>query len=117
MAVNKRVKKGDTTAWTIKVSDMAGGVIGLSDAGVQFKLRKFEGHSDAFFARDTRGTGSDYIAVSDGGAGGILTVTPRAADWNDVSDYGIYVGEFRVSDAGTVKFSQDYVIDVQEVLI
>ena len=116
MSVALKVKKGDTQPWTFTLSDMSGGVIDLTGTRVEFRLRAHEWDTDNKFARDTKGTNSDYISINSPASDGSVTITPRTADWNEVSDCGIYVGEFRVSDSSDYHLCKDIEIDVQEAL-
>ena len=113
------VKKNDTMDWTFQLSDVNGTVISLVNAEVAFELRRREAWPTSLFDRATDGTGSDFISVSSPASDGILTVTPTASDWVDVSDvYGIYRGEFRIQDSdGAIQYTPDVLINVQEEFV
>lgn len=119
MSVDIQLKKGDTRTWTITISDASGDALSLAGATVEFQLREDEGASDTYFVRNTGGTGSDYITISTPYSDGIVTIEPIAADWTAMSDnYGIYVGEFKVTDANSVvQYTTDMVLHVQEALV
>lgn len=117
MGVDRTIKKGSTKPWTVTLSDSADAALDLSGATVRFKLRRREWDDSAFFVRHTAGTNSDYITIGTPASDGGVTVTPRAADWAEMSDtYGVYVGEFLVSDASSDVYSRDYVWNVEEAL-
>ena len=114
------IKHGDTRAWTFTLSDADSAALDLTATRVQFVMRRHEWHTSDLFARDTGGTGSDNIAITSPATGGILTITPTAADWADLSDAsGVFVGEFRVSDQTNTnyQFTQDVLIRVDETMI
>ena len=114
------VKNGDTRNWTFTLSDASNTALDLTATRVQFVMRRHELHQSDLFARDTGGTGSDYIAITAPATDGILTITPTANDWADLSDAaGVFVGEFRVSDQTNTnfQFTQDVLIRVDETMI
>jgi len=120
MAVDLQIKSGDTRNWRFALQDSTSTAVNLTDAKVKFSLKWNERDPDDYFVRVTGagGTNSDYIKISDA-ANGIVTVTPRLADWTGLSDnYGIYVGEFRVSDANDdYQFTQDITLDFQRPVV
>jgi len=118
MSIALQVKKGDTRDWRFVISDSAGTALDLTSATVEFRVRKHEWGADNLFPRvsGTGGTNSDYISISDA-SGGIVRVTPRATDWADVSDSGVYVAEFKITDsAADIMFVRDVEVDFQEAL-
>ena len=109
------IKKGDTRDWVITLSDTDNTALDLTNTRVRFVMRRFEWHNSDLFARDTDGVGSDNIAISTPTTGGIVTITPTAADWTGLSDAeGVFVGEFRVSDQDNTnyQFTQDIYVRV-----
>ncbi len=117
MAVDLILKKGDTRTWVVTLSDTDYSALNLIDSRVKFWLRTDEGSSQRYMIRDTSGTNSDYISGSD--ATGIVTITIRTEDWVPFSDnYGIFVGEFWVSDANDkVNYTKDITVHVQEAIV
>ena len=115
--IDLQIKKGDTRDWVFTLNDSSGTAIDVTGTRVRFKMRTIEGDGDAFFTRDTDGTGSDYITLTTP-TSGIVSITPVAANWTAVSDYGIYIGEFRISDTtGRWRYTDDVLIDIQEAII
>jgi len=114
------IKNGDTRDWTFSLSDTDNTALDLTNCRVQFVLRTHEWSDQDLFVRDTGGTNSDYISVTAPATGGILTITPRAADWTALSDAsGVFVGDFRVSDQDNTDyiFTDDVLIRVDESMI
>jgi len=114
------IKNGDTRAWTFTLSDADGDALDLTATRVQFVVRRHEWHTSDLFARDTGGTGSDYIAIAADPTTGVVTITPTAADWTGLSDAaGLFVGEFRVSDQTNTnyQYTDDVFIRVDEAMI
>ena len=119
MAVDLQIKKGDTRDWSFTLSDADGDAVNLSSARVWFRLMTNEWSSSTYFDRDTSGSNSESdITIGTPASDGGVTITPSASDWVDISDnYGIYVGEFKVSDSNEdIFFTQDVTIDIQEAL-
>ena len=112
------IKVGDTRDWTLTLSDTDASALDLTDARVQFVMRRHEWDTSDFFVRDTSGTGSDNIAVNADPTTGIVTITPTAADWADLSDAaGVFVAEFRVSDQNNdYLFTKDIRIRIDEAM-
>ena len=112
-------KIGDTRIWLITISDASGSALNLASSRVQFQLRWDEGASDTYFVRDTSGTGSDNIAINSPASDGVVAITPTTADWTGISDnFGIYVGEFKVTDSGgTVQYTTDMQVEIQQTLV
>ncbi|KKN89736.1 hypothetical protein LCGC14_0235820 [marine sediment metagenome] len=117
MAVDLILKKGDTRSWQITLSDTDNTALNLVDSRTKFWLRTDEGASQRYMIRDTSGVGSDNISASD--TSGIVTITITTADWVPFSDnYGIFVGEFWVSDANDkVNYTKDITVHVQEAIV
>jgi len=114
------IKKGDTRDWTFTLSDTDASALDLTNCRVQFIMRRFEWHTSDLFARDTDGTGSDNISITSPATGGIVVISPTAADWTGLSDAtGVFVGEFRVSDQDNTnyQFTQDIRVRVDEAMI
>jgi len=119
MSVDLQIKKGDTRDWSFTLSDSSGDAVDLTSARVWFRLKASEWASSTYFDRDTGGSGNDSdITVGTPASDGGVTITPSASDWTEISDnYGIYVGEFKVSDANQdVFFTKDVTVDIQEAL-
>jgi len=112
------VKVGDTRDWVFTLSDTDATALNLTSARVWFKLRRHEWHLSDLFYRDTDGTGSDNISIGDDPTGGVVTITPVAADWSDLSDAtGVFVGEFKVSDQNQdVMFCKDILVRIDETV-
>jgi len=117
MPVDLQIKKGDTRDWRFVLSDTGTTALNLTDnVYVKFRLKTKEWSTTALFDRNTAGTGSDYITVSDA-TNGVVTITPTESDWNDVSDFGIHVAEFEVKDSNSdIQYVEDIVIDIREAL-
>ena len=113
------IKSGDTRLWTFTLSDADSSALTLVGATVEFNLRETEGGSSTFFDRNTGGTGSDFISISSPASDGILTITPTASDWSEISDnYGVYVGEFKVTDTNSIiQYTTDFIINIQQSLV
>ena len=119
MSVDLQVKKGDTRDWRFALTDASSTAINLTGATVNFELQQDERTPTGYFIRQsgTGGTNSDYISISDA-TGGVVRITPFANDWNNVSDYGIYIGEFKVTTSGSVlEFTEDVVVDIQKAIV
>jgi len=118
MGIDLQIKSGDTRDWRFAVTDSSNTVVNLTDARVKFAMRSHERSTTNYFVRDTSSTNSDYILISDA-SGGVVTVTPRSTDWEYLSDnYGVFVGEFRVSDSNNdYQFTQDITIDIQRPIV
>ena len=112
------VKAGDTRDWTFTLSDADADALDLTSARVWFKLRRHEWATSDLFYRDTAGTGSDNIAIADTATTGVVTITPIAADWSDLSDSsGVFVGEFKVSDQNQdLMFTKDIRVRIDETV-
>jgi len=110
------VHKGDCRDWVITLSDASGDALDLTGATVEFQLKWHERYTQAYFIRNTGGTGSDYISIGSPASDAEVTITPTASDWADISDsYGIYVGSFKVTDANSVvQYTKDIEINIQE---
>ena len=119
MSVDLQIKKGDTRVWQFTLSDTDFTALDLTSSRVKFWLRTDEGASQRYMIRDTSGVGSDSITISDTGSTGIILITVETADWVPFSDnYGIFVGEFWVSDANDkVNYTKDITVHVQEAII
>ena len=111
------LKAGDTRDWTFTLSDTDSTALDLTSCRVQFVLRRHEWHTSDLFVRDTSGTGSDNISITSPATGGIVVISPTAADWVGLSDAtGIFIGEFRVSDQDNTNymFTQDVCIRIDD---
>jgi len=114
-SVDKTVKRGSTQPWSFTISDTDDTALTLSDARVYFKMRQFEGDSTHIFGRDTGGVNSDYIAIATDQTTGVVTITPTVSDWSNVSDFGIWKGEFRVVRSDTsVWVTRDYLFSFEQ---
>ena len=114
MATLLTVKANDTRDWTITLSDSSGTKVNLTSATVEFNIRPRERSSDIFFARNTGGTGSDHISITSPATSGIVTITPTTSDWSAISDYGVHVGEFKVTDSNSrINYFDDIEINFQ----
>ena len=118
MATDLTIKLGDTRDWRIAVTDSAGTALSLTSATVEFRIRERENDSDTYFYRNSDGTASDFILISDA-AGGIVRVTPTTSDWSHFSDtYGMFVGEIKVTDSNSdIQFTEDIEINVQRAVV
>ncbi len=118
MATDLTIKKGDTRDWRFVISDASSAALNLTGADVEFVLRWDEYHSDTYFTRNTDGTGSDFILISDA-ENGIVRITPTVSDWADLSDStGVFVGEFKITDSsGNIQFTTDVTVNVMKVLV
>ena len=119
MAIDLIVKAGDTRDWKFTLSDTDNTALVLTGARVKFAMRSHEWADTDFFARDTGGTNSDYIAVSDPATLGVVRITPRAADWAALSDgFGVFVAEFAISDSSfDLNYVEDILIRVDEPVV
>lgn len=118
MAIDIQVKYGDERNWSFTLSDAGTTALNLTGATVEFKLRKDEGESTAFFSRSTGGTGSDFITVGTPASDGGVTIRPTPSDWSAISDFGVFVGEFKVTDSNSVEqFTKDIEVHIQEAII
>jgi hypothetical protein len=114
------IKNGDTRGWVFTISDSASAALNLTSCRVRFVLRRHEWHTSDLFVRDTSGTGSDSIAIAANPATGVVTITPTANDWADLSDaVGVFVGEFRISDRTNTnyQYTDDVLVRVDEAMI
>ena len=112
------VKAGDTRDWVFTLSDTDATALDLTSARVWFKLRRHEWGTSDLFVRDTGGTNSDYITINATPTTGIINITPRAADWSDLSDSsGVFTGEFKISDQNNdLLFTKDVLVRVDEAV-
>jgi len=122
MAVDLQIKYGDERDWSFTLSEPQpfADVHAVTGATVSFKLRKEEGDSGAFFERTTGsgGTGSDFISLSATPTDGTVTIIPTPSDWSEISDYGVYCGEFLVVDSNSKnQYTKDILIDVQRAIV
>lgn len=114
MSVSMQIKSGDTRPWVFSLNQADGSDLSLSGATVVFSMKKKEEDTTSYFDRDTSADNSDLIEIS-GAATDEVTVRPTSSDWNEVSDFGIFVGEFSVtSSAGLIQKTEDIEIDIQE---
>lgn len=113
MATLLTVKANDSRDWTITLSDSSGTKVNLTSATVEFNIRTRERSSDTYFSRNTGGTGSDHISTGTA-TSGIVTITPTISDWSAISDYGIHIGEFKVTDSNSrINYFDDIEINIQ----
>ena len=117
MSVDLKVKRGDRRPWNFTVSDADGAAMDLTGSTVEFTIREKVGGDDSFFDRDSSVDNDALIKVSDAEAG-LVVVRPRIVDWNDVSNYGVYVGDFKITDAaGVVAYTNNIVVRISQALI
>jgi len=118
MGIHLTVKSSDTRDWSFTLSDASNDELDLTSARVKFRLRRSEQSSANYFARDTDGTGSDYITIGTPASDGGVTITPTMSDYIALSDmYGVYVGEFWIQDSDDdIIIHPDFEINIQEPL-
>lgn len=120
MGVDLQVKSGDTRDWRFVISDTDDTALDLTGATINFALKQDEWDTTSYFIRQTGtgGTNSDLILISDA-SNGVITITPSTADWTGTSDnFGIFVGELKVTtSAGTIQYTKDIVVDIQEEIV
>lgn len=117
MSVVMKIKKGDSRSWVFNLDNNAGSDLSLVGATVAFKLTKREGNTQTYFSRDTSTQSSDLIEVTSDSTGEV-TIRPTASDWTDISDYGIFIGEFKVTASDTtIQYTQDVEVHIEEAVV
>lgn len=117
MAIDLIIKEGDTRDWTFTLSDTDSTALDLTDARVRFRMKRHEWQTLSYFVRDTGGTGSDNISITDA-SNGKVSITPTAADYANLSDsFGVFVAEFKISDQNDdLLYPKDILVRIDEVL-
>ena len=117
MSTDLQIKLGDTRGWRFTLQDADESDLNLAGCEVAFALKEREGRTTSYFERDTDDDGSDLIKVSDAAAG-LVVVFPTSSDWDEITNYGIYVGEFKVTTAAGIRQqTQDVEVDIQEAIV